>query len=58
MSPSIMHLRVSLRFLRYVLIGTATPSTVVADGSSKSRTCKLPNEMAGAAAEAGDAAEP
>lgn len=38
-SPSMMHRSVSLRFLRYALIGAATLSTVVAEGSSSSSTC-------------------
>ena len=53
MRPSMMHRSVSLRFLRYALIGAATLSTVVAEGSSRSSTCSVPeSELVAAAAAA------
>ena len=56
-SPSMMHRSVSLRFLRYALIGAATLSTVVAEGSSRSSTCSVPeSELVAAAAAAAAAA--
>ena len=55
-SPSMMHRSVSLRFLRYALIGAATLSTVVAEGSSRSSTCSVPESELVAAAAAAAAA--
>jgi hypothetical protein len=51
-----MHRSVSLRFLRYDLIGAATLSTVVAEGSSRSSTCSVPESELVAAAAAAAAA--